>query len=627
MDPLDYLSVRFHYRGEFEHDGNDWVYVGGKTGLSTIEFPELSVSGLKKNLADFVTCSDLALQNTKLHWKYPDGDLANALLVLDDQKSVEMMAKHVTDAGVIDIYAVIPADESHEGIDWEFEFAEQFQAEHCYAEQVHVDEGHAEEVQAEQRNAEYVQCRAKMPVFRAASSVSDKGKGVATEEMQFSGESDSDSDYVVPPAESNSSAEDEEIIEYRKYAKEFKEKRRKKMLGEEEAQACNVTDDFIVPETCKLDDDADDTPYFESDDDLSYDEASDGEVNAVRRRKTTHKVYDGSTDNPQFEVGMAFTDSREFKQALVKYGLKNFHHLLFPKDEKRRVSAKCSWTGCQWSIYGSINSKSDWLLVQRYNNVHTCVLRRDNKLVTSSIIAKKYFRQIRDNPTWRVEKMQEAVLEDLLADVTISKCKRAKKLVMEKLIDSTNGENSRVFDYHLELIRSNPGSTVAVTLDPEEHEKNVFERMYVCLDGCKKGFMAGCRRVVGLDGCFLKGAVHGQILCAIGRDANNQMYPIAWATVEVESYDSWINQQKQPGKKARTHLSKQVHALSQQQVHKQLQGHQQGLQQLQGYQHLQELLQLQGHQGHLGHQGLQILSQAHLHHKFQLMVMGGSSGF
>ena len=67
----------------------------------------------------------------------------------------------------------------------------------------------------------------------------------------------------------------------------------------------------------------------------------------------------------------------------------------------------------------------------------------------------------------------------------------------------------RVFDYHLELLRSNPGSTVAVTLDPEVHDRNVFERMYVCLDGCKKGFMAGCRRVVGLDGCFLKGAVHG----------------------------------------------------------------------------------------------------------------------
>jgi hypothetical protein len=126
-----------------------------------------------------------------------------------------------------------------------------------------------------------------------------------------------------------------------------------------------------------------------------------------------------------------------------------------------------------------------------------------------------------------------------VADVSISKCKRAKKLVMEKIIDLSDGEYARVYDYQLELLRSNPGSTIAVTLNPEIHHNNVFERMYMCLDGCKKGFLAGCRRVVGLDGCFLKGAFKGQLLCAIGRDANNQMYPIAWAIVEVESYESW----------------------------------------------------------------------------------------
>ena len=145
------------------------------------------------------------------------------------------------------------------------------------------------------------------------------------------------------------------------------------MLGEEQGKTCNVPDSFIVPETYKIDeDDGDETPYFESDDDISYDEDSDGEVSAVRRRKTHHKVYDDSTESPQFELGMAFNDSREFKKALVKYRLKNSHHLIFPKDEKKRVSARCSWPSCKWSIYGSISSRSDWLLVVRYNNVHTC---------------------------------------------------------------------------------------------------------------------------------------------------------------------------------------------------------------------------------------------------------------
>jgi hypothetical protein len=30
------------------------------------------------------------------------------------------------------------------------------------------------------------------------------------------------------------------------------------------------------------------------------------------------------------------------------------------------------------------------------------------------------------------------------------------------------------------------------------------------------------------------------MLCALGRDANNQMYPLAWAVVEKENYDSWF---------------------------------------------------------------------------------------
>jgi hypothetical protein len=67
----------------------------------------------------------------------------------------------------------------------------------------------------------------------------------------------------------------------------------------------------------------------------------------------------------------------------------------------------------------------------------------------------------------------------------------------------------------------------------------VFKRFYVCFDACKKGFLAGCRKVIGLDGCWFKGANNGNLLCAIGRDANNQMYPIAWAAVPIECYDTW----------------------------------------------------------------------------------------
>ncbi|WVZ79281.1 hypothetical protein U9M48_026882 [Paspalum notatum var. saurae] len=235
---------------------------------------------------------------------------------------------------------------------------------------------------------------------------------------------------------------------------------------------------------------------------------------------------------------MAFRSSRQFKKALVKYGLKTRRQLLFVKDEANKVRATCSWKGCNWLIYGSKTSRFDWFKVVTFVDEHQCPPRRDNKLVTSNRIAEYYYNEIKDNPTWKVELMKKAVLRDMMADVFISKCKRAKALVLKEALDSMRGEYSKVYDYQMELLRSNPGSTVVVCLDPEFEEK-VFERMYICFDACKKGFLAGCRRVIGVDGCWFKGATNGNLLCAIGRDANNQIYPIAWAAVATETYDSW----------------------------------------------------------------------------------------
>jgi hypothetical protein len=42
-----------------------------------------------------------------------------------------------------------------------------------------------------------------------------------------------------------------------------------------------------------------------------------------------------------------------------------------------------------------------------------------------------------------------------------------------------------------------------------------------------------------VDGCFLKGPYGGQLLAAIGRDPNDQMFPIAIAVVKGETRESW----------------------------------------------------------------------------------------
>ena len=52
--------------------------------------------------------------------------------------------------------------------------------------------------------------------------------------------------------------------------------------------------------------------------------------------------------------------------------------------------------------------------------------------------------------------------------------------------------------------------------------------------------MGGCRRILSINGCFLKDPWNGQLLDTIGHDANNQVYPIAWGVPQREDKGTWV---------------------------------------------------------------------------------------
>lgn len=88
--------------------------------------------------------------------------------------------------------------------------------------------------------------------------------------------------------------------------------------------------------------------------------------------------------------------------------------------------------------------------------------------------------------------------------------------------------------YMAEILRSNPGSSVH-----GRWKDGFFVGMYVCFAALKSAFKEGCRLLVCLDGCWLKGTYGGQLLSAVGIDPNDCMFPIAYALVETESKETW----------------------------------------------------------------------------------------
>ena len=73
---------------------------------------------------------------------------------------------------------------------------------------------------------------------------------------------------------------------------------------------------------------------------------------------------------------------------------------------------------------------------------------------------------------------------------------------------------------------------------PNDTSLPIFRRLYYCHVACKHGFVKGCRPIIGLGGCHLKGSFGGQLLAAVRKNGNENIFFITWAIVGAEMKDS-----------------------------------------------------------------------------------------
>ncbi|KAK8595240.1 hypothetical protein V6N13_123120 [Hibiscus sabdariffa] len=226
---------------------------------------------------------------------------------------------------------------------------------------------------------------------------------------------------------------------------------------------------------------------FESDvsDSLHSVDESDSDSGIKKKKKKRLPEFNIATDmdNPDFKVGMIFSSREVLKEAIKNFSLQN----------------------------------------KEFKNIN----------LTSKTIAKKYLHLFVADRNLKPAALREAVMHDYVFPVCQSKCYRAREMALQINEGKHKSQYSRLYDYLVELRFSNPVTTTVCKLDDK-----VFERVYICLQACKEGFKA-CRPIICLDGCHLKGYDQGHILVAVGIDANDCIYPIAYAVIDSENNSSW----------------------------------------------------------------------------------------
>lgn len=158
-------------------------------------------------------------------------------------------------------------------------------------------------------------------------------------------------------------------------------------------------------------------------------------------------------------------------------------------------------------------------------------------MVVTKIVVKKMQTQTN---TVRIHDIMQDMGQHYFVGITVARA-RKEKLISKKIIEGdVDKQYANLWRHADELRMVNIGNTVKINVDrPSPSIKPRFESFYFYFDGCKKGFIHGCRPFVGVDDCHLKAKYGRQLLIVVGRDPNDQYFPLAFVIVETEIKESW----------------------------------------------------------------------------------------
>ncbi|CAH9134895.1 unnamed protein product [Cuscuta epithymum] len=285
--------------------------------------------------------------------------------------------------------------------------------------------------------------------------------------------------------------------------------------------------------------------YEDTDEEMLTPDKDEEQYQLKKKMRERIPVVNEHTDYNilEWKVGTRFESREKFRDAVVRFAVAQGRNLMFSVSDKKRqqrLGAKCV-PGCPFRIYASWDSRRGSFVVKSVVGAHMCHRNMEaNKQLKSSWVAQQFLEVFKSRPHWPAREIIETVRRAYRVVVKKNFAYKVKYIAHRKLHGSMKDHYNKLGRYLEALALASPASHFKLEVNPELRVfPPVFQRLFVCFDGVKQGWLQGCRKVMCVDGCFLKTFLGGVLLAAVGRDANEQMYPLAWAVVEGENNDSW----------------------------------------------------------------------------------------
>ncbi|XP_044510149.1 uncharacterized protein LOC123228755 [Mangifera indica] len=251
-------------------------------------------------------------------------------------------------------------------------------------------------------------------------------------------------------------------------------------------------------------------------------------VNDIDGPKEGDDVVDNTGIGPsRFKVKDQFTSKQVLIDTISEDALENGYQFKVSSSNKKRWDIKCLHEECKWKAGGAKLSNSENFMLHKFET-HTYPRdimrphhRQAGKKTLGKILQSLFTTGDR---VYRPKDIITDIVNRYRIDISYAQAWRAKNWALNEIRGSPEESFRLLSTFCHNLEQQNPGSITQIDTDGDHRFYFVFMAF-----GCSiKAFHDYCHPVICIDGAFLKGRYWGTLFIAVGKDGNNQIFPLAF---------------------------------------------------------------------------------------------------
>ena len=221
------------------------------------------------------------------------------------------------------------------------------------------------------------------------------------------------------------------------------------------------------------------------------------------------------------KVGQFFENKTLLKATFEMCAMKHNFDYQVIKTDRQLWYVRCADNACDWGVRAECLKDSTYFMIKKYVGKHTCAPSSKTKAgktasakTIGSLIMHKYVG-VKEGP--KCNDIIQIMRSDHGCEISKSLAWDAREYAISAVRGIPERSYGKIPKYLHMLREANPGTHTSYEIDGNEN----FRYLFIAFGQSIRGFNRVMRRVIVIDGTFLKNKYKGVLLVATALDGNS----------------------------------------------------------------------------------------------------------